>query len=398
MQQQLQNRKGIAMRGKLFKAVLMVVVLLVLPVLAWSQDAQQNLTLIVAGQPGQVPILQMNGKSYVDIDALARLTNSSVSVNGNQVILTPAGSAPSTPPADPEPSAPADQTKPAATDQKPEAAVSEEAQAEALQKATQNPVANLISVPLQNNTNFGYGPYNRTQDVLNIQPVIPAHLGKKWLLISRIIQPIVWQPYPNQNTGGEYGLGDMNPSFFLSPAKPGKVIWGVGPAFVIPTATSTITGQGKLSMGPSFVALYQPEHWTIGALANNVWSVAGSGGRPPVNQFLLQYFVNYNMKKGWYLSVSPIVTANWMASSGNIWTVPFGGGVGRIMKLGFQPVNISGEFYGNAVYPAGTSSWSMRLQLAFLFPRFTKEQEKMMMEMKLKQLEQEQQQAPPPKK
>ena len=290
------------------------------------------------------------------------------------------------------------QAKPDATDQKP-AGLSEEEQAEALQKATQNPVANLISVPLQNNTNLNYGPYNRTQDVLNIQPVIPVHLGKNWLLISRIIQPIVWQPYPNQNTGGEYGLGDMNPSFFLSPAKPGKVIWGVGPAFVIPTATSTITGQGKLSMGPSFVALAQPKHWTIGALANNVWSVAGSGGRPPVNQFLLQYFINYNMKKGWYVSMSPIITANWRASSGNIWTVPFGGGVGRIMKLGFQPVNISGEFYGNAVYPAGTSSWSMRLQLAFLFPKFTKEQEKMMLEMKLKQMEQEQQQqAPPPKK
>src|SRR5271169_4653125 len=232
------------------------------------------------------------------------------------------------------------QAKPDATDQKP-AGLSEEEQAEALQKATQNPVANLISVPLQNNTNLNYGPYNRTQDVLNIQPVIPAHLGKNWMLISRIIQPIVWQPYPNQNTGGEYGLGDMNPTFFLSPAKPGKLIWGVGPAFVIPTATNDILGQGKLSMGPSVVVLAQPPHWTIGAITNNVWSVAGSGGRPPVNQFLLQYFINYNMKKGWYISMSPIITANWRASSGNMWTVPFGGGVGRIMKLGFQPVNIS---------------------------------------------------------
>lgn len=295
-------------------------------------------------------------------------------------------------------SAPAGQTKLVATGEKPEGTVSEEAQAEALQKATQNPVANLISVPLQNNTNFNYGPYNRDQDVLNIQPVIPAHISKDWLLISRIIQPIIWQPYPNQNTGGAYGLGDMNPTFFLSPAKPGKLIWGVGPAFVIPTATSDDLGQGKLSMGPSVVVLAQPPHWTIGALANNVWSVAGSGGRPPVNQFLLQYFINYNMKKGWYISLSPILTANWRASSGNVWTLPFGGGVGRIMKLGFQPVNISAQFYGNAVYPAGTSPWGMRLQLAFLFPKFSKEQEKMMMEMKLKRLEQEQQQTPQPKK
>src|SRR5271170_1829248 len=262
--------------------------------------------------------------------------------------------------------------------------------AEALQKAVQNPVASLISVPIQNNSNLNYGPYNRTQDVLNIQPVIPARISENWNLITRIIQPIVWQPYPNQHTGGEYGLGDMNPTFFLSPAKPGKVIWGVGPTFVIPTATSDVTGQGQFSLGPSIVLLTQPKHWTIGALVNNVWSVAGESGRASVNQFLLQYFINYNMKKGYYITLQPIITANWRASSGNVWTVPFGGGIGRIMKLGFQPVNLSAQFYGNAVTPAGGSPWSMRLQIAFLFPKFTKEQEKMMMEEKLKQMDQPQ--------
>jgi hypothetical protein len=181
----------------------------------------------------------------------------------------------------------------------------------------------------------------------------------------------------------------MNPTFFLSPRKPKKLIWGVGPAFVIPTATNNILGQGKFSLGPSVVALAQPGHWTLGALVNNVWSVAGDGSRPDVNQMLLQYFVNYNLKKGWYLSVSPIITANWEATSGNVWTVPFGGGVGRVMKLGFQPVNLTAQFYGNAVHPAGTSSWGMRLQIAFLFPKLSKEQEKMIMEQKLKQLEKE---------
>jgi hypothetical protein len=160
--------------------------------------------------------------------------------------------------------------------------------------------------------------------------------------------------------------------------------------FVLPTATSKVLGQGKLSMGPSFVTLAQPGHWTLGALINNAWSVAGSGSRPNVNQMLLQYFINYNLKKGWYLSMSPIVTANWQASSGNIWTVPVGGGVGRIMKLGFQPVNITAQFYGNAIHPADGSPWGMRLQIAFLFPKLTKAQQKMMMEQKLKQLEAEQ--------
>jgi len=240
---------------------------------------------------------------------------------------------------------------------------------EDLQKATQNPVASLISVPLQNNTNFGIGPYNRTQDVLNIQPVIPVSLTQNWNLITRVIQPIVWQPYPTETTGGEYGFGDMNPTFFLAPSKPKKIIWGVGPAFVIPIATNSILGQGKFSLGPSFVALAQPGHWTIGVLVNNVWSVAGSGGRTDVNQMLLQYFINYNLKKGWFLTLQPIITANWNASSGNVWTVPFGGGVGRIMKLGAQPVNIAAQFYGNATYPSGTSPWGMRLQIAFLFPK-----------------------------
>ncbi len=274
------------------------------------------------------------------------------------------------------------------------AAQMQAAAAAELQKAVQNPVASLISVPVQNNSNFGIGPYDRTQDVLNIQPVIPANISKNWMVITRIIQPIVWQPYPNATTGGEYGLGDMNPTFFLSPRKPGKLIWGAGPAFVIPTATNDILGQGKFSLGPSLVVLTQPKPWTIGALVNNVWSVAGSGNRPDVNQMLLQYFINYNLKKGWYISVSPIITANWKATTGNVWTVPFGGGVGRVTKLGFQPVNITAQFYGNAVHPAGASPWGMRLQIAFLFPKLSKEQEKMMMEMKLKQLEKEQSTTP----
>ena len=241
---------------------------------------------------------------------------------------------------------------------------------EALQKATQNPVADLISVPLQNNSNFGIGSYDRTQNVLNIQPVIPTHLTQDWNLITRIIQPILSQPDPDANSGGTFGLGDMNPTFFFSPAHPGKIIWGAGPAFVLPTATDPALGQGKWSIGPSFVALAQPGHWTLGVLVSNVWSFAGSSDRASVNQMLVQYFINYNLSQGWYVTVSPIITANWVASSAkNIWTVPFGGGVGRIMKFGLQPVNISAQVYANPVYPSGASPWGLRLQIAFLFPK-----------------------------
>jgi hypothetical protein len=249
-----------------------------------------------------------------------------------------------------------------------------------LAKETQNPVASLISVPLQNNSNFGIGPYNRTGNIFNIQPVIPRKLSDKVTLITRIIQPLVWQPYPSQPTGGQAGIGDMNPTFFLSPTKAGKLIYGAGPAFILPTATSPQTGQGKFSLGPSVVALVQPGHWTVGVLINNVFSVAGSSHRPYVNQMLLQYFVNYNMKKGYYLTSGPIVTANWRASGsvdaatgndvpGGVWTVPFGGGIGQIRRLGFQPINWTVQFYGNAIHPPGGSPWGFKFQIALLYPK-----------------------------
>ena len=391
------------------KRLLMSLLSLILSGLAWSQDAPQNLTLIVVGQQGQIPILQINGKSYVDVDALARETNSSLSFKGNQLVLTPLGSAPRTTaapappaaagqlkfvsakeqPAESEPSDAPDQAKPPAA--APETVASEEAKAAALAKASQNPVADLISFPLQNNTAFGIGPYERAQNVLNIQPVIPLHITKDWNVITRTIWPQIFQPNPSQPTQGWTGFGDLNPTFFLSPAKPSKVIWAVGPTFVLPTATAAQLGQGKFSLGPGVVLLSTPGHWVLGVLINNVWSVAGPHERAVVNQFLLQYFINYNMKKGWFLVTAPVNTANWRASSGNVWDVPIGGGVGRIMKLGFQPVSIQTQFFGNAVHPAGASPWGMRLEIAFLFPKFTKEQEKEMMEQKLKQLEKEQQ-------
>ena len=183
------------------------------------------------------------------------------------------------------------------------------------------------------------------------------------------------------------------PTFFISPKKPGKLIWGAGPVFQLPTATNTFLGQGKLGIGHSIVLLTQPGHWTLGILANNVWSVAGSGSRPEVNQFLLQYFINYNLKKGWFITWQPTLTANWEAASGNQWTVPYGGGVGRIMKLGNQPVSLTGQFYGNAVHPANTPAWTMRLQIAFLFPKLSNEEKEMLLEKKLKQSE-----AQPPQK
>ena len=237
-----------------------------------------------------------------------------------------------------------------------------------LARAAQNPVANLISVPFQNNFNFGVGPNDVTQWILNFQPVIPITLNEYWNLITRTILPIIDQPSPAPGVRSAFGLGDVNPTLFLSPAKSGKFIWGVGPTFTFPTATDPLLGNGKYSAGPAAVGLMMHGHWVVGALANNQWSYAGWGGSS-VNAMLIQPFVNYNFEHGWYLTTAPIITANWKAPGGDQWTVPVGGGVGKIVKLGPLPINVQLSAYANVVTPDNGADWQLRFQFQFLFPK-----------------------------
>jgi hypothetical protein len=212
-----------------------------------------------------------------------------------------------------------------------------------LAKKTQNPVADLISVPFQNNFNFSAGPKDATIYVLNVQPVIPLRLTEDWNLITRLITPIINQPSLFDGADSAFGLGDINPTFFLSPAKPSELIWGVGPTFTLPTATDSLLGTSKWSMGPAAVALTIQGPWVVGALANQQWSFAGWGDQD-VSQMLIQPFVNYNLPDGWYLTSAPIITANWEASSGDKWTVPLGGGVGKPFRLDKLPINTQLQF------------------------------------------------------
>ena len=256
----------------------------------------------------------------------------------------------------------------------------QEASEEDLVMQTQNPVANLTSVPLQNNFNFGTGSKNRTVYVGNVQPVIPIKLGDDWNLITRTIMPIINQPSLFRGTSSATGLGDINPTFFFSPAKSGELIWGVGPTFTLPTATDSLLGSGKFSMGPAAVALTMQGHWVVGALANNQWSVAG-WGKNNVNSFLIQPFVNYNLPDQWYLVSAPIMTANWAAAKGgDVWTVPLGGGFGKLFKLGEilpleghaiakLPINTQLQAFGNVHRPEFGSEWQLRFQVQLLFPK-----------------------------
>jgi hypothetical protein len=172
-------------------------------------------------------------------------------------------------------------------------AQAEESETE-LAKKTQNPVADLISVPLQNNTNFGIGPNNRTQNVLNVQPVIPITLNSEWNLITRTILPIIKQPNLATTKDDTWGLGATTFTAFLSPANAGPVIWGVGPAIQLPTTTDDRLGSRKWGAGPSAVVLTMQGHWVIGAIVNQVWSIGGNSDRPNTSAFLTQPFVNYH--------------------------------------------------------------------------------------------------------
>jgi len=239
-----------------------------------------------------------------------------------------------------------------------------------LVKQTQNPVANLISVPFQSNFNFGAGSKDEMVYILNVQPVIPIKLNEHWNLITRTIMPIIDQPSLFPGMDDAFGLGDINPTLFFSPAKPSKFIWGVGPTMTLPTASRSLLGSGKWSAGPAAVGLFMDGPWVAGALANQQWSFAGWGDED-VNALLIQPFINYNLPHSWYLVSAPIMTANFSAGDGDHWTVPLGGGAGKLWRVGKVglPINTQLQAFYNVVTPDFGPDWQLRFQLQFLFPK-----------------------------
>ncbi len=243
--------------------------------------------------------------------------------------------------------------------------------AEDLAKLAQNPVGNLISVPFQNNTNFNFGSEKGTQNILNIQPVIPISVSSEWNVITRTILPVISNPSLGPGDSATTGIGDTVFTAFLSPAKPGKWIWGAGPVVQIPTDSNAELGNKNWGLGPSAVLLHV-EHgdpWVYGALVNNVWSLSSNERGGSYNNGLIQPFVNYNFKGGLYLVSAPILTVDWKAASGQKWTVPLGGGVGKIFHLGKLPVNTQFSAYSNVVHPDGGADWQFRFQVQLMFPK-----------------------------
>jgi hypothetical protein len=247
-----------------------------------------------------------------------------------------------------------------------------EMSAEELAKLAQNPVGNLISVPFQNNTNLNVGPEKGTQNILNIQPVYPIEVNKDWNLITRTIIPLIWQPGFTPGQGTEFGLGDIQLSGFLSPSEPGPggLIWGAGAIAQMPTDTNDL-GNKNWGLGPTVVVLriQHGDPWVYGVLVNNIWSLTSDKQGGAYNNGLIQPFVNYNFPDGFYLTSAPILTVNWKADSGQQWTVPLGGGIGKIFHLGKLPVNTQLSAYYNVAKPDYGANWQIRAQVQLMFPK-----------------------------
>ena len=245
-----------------------------------------------------------------------------------------------------------------------------ELSAEELAKIAQNPVGALISVPFQNNTNLNYGPEKGTQNVLNIQPVIPISVSDDWNVITRTILPVISQPalYPGDERAN--GIGDLQFSAMLSPAKPGAWIWGAGTILQAPTNTHGL-GNDNWGLGPQAVVLHleKGDPWVYGLLANNIWSLSDSGSGGSYNNGLIQPFVNYNFPDGFYVNTVPMITVNWKAASDQRWTVPLGAGIGKVFHFGPLPVNTQLGAYYNVVKPDDGPNWQIRFQVQFMFPK-----------------------------
>jgi hypothetical protein len=238
-----------------------------------------------------------------------------------------------------------------------------------LAKQLQNPIASLISVPLQHNFDFGIGPRDDGfRYTLNVQPVIPLSLSADWNLISRTIFPIIHQDDVLGDDTTQFGSGDTLQSFFLSPKQPGPfgLIWGLGPAFLMPTASDERLGGERWGAGPTGVALLQDGPWTYGLLANHIWSFAGDDDRRDVSQTFLQPFVSYTFPNAVSIAANLESTYDWKAEE---WTVPIQVAVSKVLHLGGQPVSLGLNLRYWADGPSSAPDWGIRFVATFLFPR-----------------------------
>ncbi len=234
---------------------------------------------------------------------------------------------------------------------------------------SQNPLSDLTHTPFQNNFNFGFNHKDQPQLLTNIQPIIPFKLNQDVKLVFRPILPVLYQVDIRKPKDHVFGLGDFNPEFYFTSAKGSKIMWGIGSAFLLPTATMKQLGSGTWSAGPAAAFVAMPSHWVLGALINNVWSFAKNQKRSKVNLCTVQPFIYYNLPNHWYIVSAPTMTAAWNSPSSNRWIVPLGAGVGHVFKISEQTMSISLQSYYNVLTSKAMGpTWLTRLNVDFLFP------------------------------
>lgn len=235
-----------------------------------------------------------------------------------------------------------------------------------LAKKLNNPIASLISLPLQSNWDFGIGSENAMRYTLNVQPVIPFSISKDWNLITRTIAPIIHAQSPVAGGDDNTGLGDILQSFFFSPKAPtsGGWIWGAGPVILYPSGTDELSAH-KWGAGPTAVLLKQESGWTYGLLANHVWSFSG-GGENDISTTFIQPFVGYTTKTYTTFMLNTESTYDWKKSQ---WTVPINLMVTQLLKIGGKPISfqVGGRYY--AEKPEGGPDWGLRFAVTLLFPK-----------------------------
>ncbi|MGL4528563.1 MAG: transporter [Aestuariivirga sp.] len=240
--------------------------------------------------------------------------------------------------------------------------------ADELAKKLSNPIANLVSVPFQYNQNSGFGDGDGEQSYLNIQPVIPFSIGDDWNVISRTILPVVDQHDITGPGESQTGLGNITQSFFFSPKEPTQsgLIWGVGPVLQIPTATDDIA-PNQWGAGVTGVALKQVNGWTVGVLANHIWSISDSQKYGDSSNTFVQPFLSYTTKKATSFGINTEATYNWETEQ---WSVPINLTAAQIIKLGGNPVQLTaGVRYWADSPEEGPDGWGARLAMTYLFPK-----------------------------
>lgn len=245
----------------------------------------------------------------------------------------------------------------------------DDASAAELAKELANPLASLISVPVKMNWDTGYGPADADRTTWLVQPVIPFKLNSDWNLITRTIVPLhIRAQSPVAGGSTETGFGDITQSFFFSPKAPTASgwIWGAGPALLYPTASNDRLGAEKWGAGPTVVGLKQANGWTYGALANHLWSFAGTDSRADLSVTMIQPFLSYSTPTARSYSVSTEATYDWKSEK---WTVPLNLGVSQVMRIGGQPVSLGVTARVYLERPSGGPDWGLSAQATFLFPK-----------------------------